>query len=315
MSTGAVSWPGPELQRKLDSLWVDWYTEQVVTALRQRGVDPILLKGPAISRWLYAEEPGARGYIDADLLVAPELLSVAERTLAELGFSVEELPWLDAERPHGKSWRRADGAVVDLHRVPLGCEHLDPAVVWSRWRGGAAPMVVGGTDLLVPGAPARLLGLLLAVRINPEEQAHELRDLDRAIANLDSATWSGAAQLARELGLDGDAGYGLSQRPAGATLASDLGLPTSPPLRVLLEADPLLRAGAHLMQIPGLRRKLQYVARRLTPPAAYLREHFPRAAASPGGIAAAYLAWAVSGIAGVPRALVAWRRVTRARGG
>lgn len=318
MSAGAP-WPGPELQRKLDSLWVDWYTGRVVQRMRERGVESLLLKGPAIARWLYADDPGARRYIDADLLVAPNALGAAERALAELGFAVEELPWLDAEQPHAKSWRRPDGAVVDLHRVPLGFEHLDPAAVWALWRAGAQTLEVGEVRVLAPSAPARLLALVLAVRPELDERAHELMDLDRALGVVGLDTWREAATLARALGLECDAGYALSRRPGGAELADRLELCKMPPLRVLLATDPLLRAVGHLLRIRGPRAKLRYLRRRLLPPASYLREHHPRAARSVGGIAAAYIVWALSGLLGVPRALVTWWRATRewsaARGG
>ncbi len=234
------------MQRKLDCLWVDWYTAQVVATLRECTLEPILLKGPAITRWLYAGGTDPRGYLDADLLVAPDALPAAERALAELGFEVEEFPWLDAERPHAKSWRRGDGAVIDLHRVPRGFERLDPTAVWATWRAGADLLNVGGVDVLVPAVPARLLALLLSVRPDLEDQAQELTDLDRALGTVDFATWLAAAQLARRLGLQREAGFALSRRTAGAELASRLQLPVAPPFRLLLEADPLLRAAEHI---------------------------------------------------------------------
>jgi hypothetical protein len=307
--------PRPELQRRLDSLWVDWYTAQVVSRMRERHLEPILLKGPAIARWLYASDPEARGYIDADLLVNPEQLPVAERVLAELGFDVEELPWLDFEQPHAKSWRRPDGAVIDLHRVPLGCEHLDPGVVWATWRTGAQALVVGQSDVLVPAPPVRLLALLLAVALQHGVRVRALTDLDRALAKLDFATWSETAALAKRLGLEHEVGYGLTRARGGEALADRLELPAAPPLRLLLDTDPIFRAIGHLTRLRGGRAKLRYLARRLLPPPAYVREQHPRAAASAGGVALAYLTWVIGGVLRVPRALVAaWRAVCRRRG-
>jgi hypothetical protein len=285
-----------------------------VSQLRERQLEPILLKGPAIVRWLYASDPKVRGYIDADLLVDPEMLPVAEHELAELGFDVEELPWLDFERPHAKSWRRPDGAVIDLHRVPLGCEHLDPGVVWATWRTGAEPLEVGQLDVLVPAPPLRLLALLLAVGLDRRGSAHELTDLDQALAKLDFATWSDTAGLAKQLGLEHEVGYGLSRVRGGAPLGDRLGLPATPPLRLLLDADPILRAIGHLSRLRGGRAKLLYVARRLLPPLEYVREQHP-GAASAGGLGFAYLRWMIGGVLGVPRAAVAWwRAMRRSRG-
>jgi hypothetical protein len=286
----------------------------VVGRLRERELEPILLKGPAIVRWLYPDDPGARTYIDADLLVAPDKLRLAERVLAQLEFEVEELPWLEFERPHAKSWRRADGAVIDLHRVPLGCEQLDPALVWDTWRFGAHTLRVGELDVLVPAPSVRLLALVLSVGLELQQRPHELTDLGRALTTVDFATWGGAAALAKKLGLEHEAGYGLTRVPAGRALADRLGLPATPPLRLLLDADPILRAVGHLSRIPGRRTKLRYVARRLLPPPAYVREQHPRAAAA-GGTGIAYLSWMIGGFIGVPRALIAaWQAMRRRRG-
>ena len=66
------------------TVWVDWCTARVVRALRDRGVRPLLLKGPAVATWLYAENPRVRAYTDVDLLVAPTDRETAEAVLAEL---------------------------------------------------------------------------------------------------------------------------------------------------------------------------------------------------------------------------------------
>jgi Uncharacterised nucleotidyltransferase len=313
LGTARASAPRPELQRRLDSLWVDWYTGQVVSRLRERQLEPILLKGPAIVRWLYAGEPDGRSYIDADLLVEPGMLPLAEGVLSELGFDVEELPWLDLEQPHAKSWRRPDGAVIDLHRVPLGCEHIDPGVVWETWRTGVEAIEVGQLDVLVPAPAVRLLALLLAVGVGHGQRGHELNDLERALAKLDFATWSETASLAGRLGLEREAGYGLTRVPRGEALSEQLGLPARPPLRLLLDTDPILRALGHLSRLPGTRAKLDYLARRLLPPPAYVSKQHPRAAGSAGGAALAYLVWVVGGVLGVPRAAAAWWRAVRRR--
>jgi DNA-directed RNA polymerase subunit H (RpoH/RPB5) len=277
-------------------------------------VEPILLKGPAIVRWLYPDDPQARTYIDADLLVPPDKLPAAERVLSELDFQVEELPWLEFERPHAKSWRRADGAVVDLHRVPLGCERLDPALVWGKWRSGAHTLKLGELEVLVPSPGVRLLALVLSVGLELHQRPHELTDLNRALATVDLAAWGSAAALAKELGLEHEAGYGLASIPPGAALADRLELPTTPPLRLLLDADPILRAVGHLSRIPSGRAKFRYLVRRLLPPPAYVREQHPRAASAAGGVGLAYLSWLIGGLLGVPRALVsALRAMLRRR--
>jgi Uncharacterised nucleotidyltransferase len=51
------------------SLHLDAVTTEVVLALREAGIPSVLLRGPAIARWLY-EDPTERSYVDTDLLGA-----------------------------------------------------------------------------------------------------------------------------------------------------------------------------------------------------------------------------------------------------
>jgi len=50
------------------SLHLDAVTAEVVEAFRAVGVRTILLRGPAVGKWLY-QEVGDRSYVDVDLLV------------------------------------------------------------------------------------------------------------------------------------------------------------------------------------------------------------------------------------------------------
>src|SRR5687767_8225712 len=54
VSAGAAS-PGARSHRLGTALAVDAVTANVVAALRRAGVASIILRGPAIARWLYAE--------------------------------------------------------------------------------------------------------------------------------------------------------------------------------------------------------------------------------------------------------------------
>lgn len=299
---------GPQTRRKLDSMWVDWYTAQVVGALAEARIEPIVLKGPAMTAWLYADAPGLRSYVDADLLVAPHALAPAESVLAELGFEVEDLPWLDAEQPHAKSWRRpSDGAVVDLHRVPRGCERLDAALVWQRWLADAESLEVGGRVVRVPSVPARALQLVLATLTPAERGANEHRDLERAWSLVDPGAWHRTAALASDLGLEREFGYALSRNATGADLAGSLGLPSTAPPRLLFDADPLLRAVTRLREVQGYGARLRYAVQRLFPAPAYVRERHPAR-----GVPGAYVAWAASVLARLPSTLrLLWRASRR----
>ena len=103
-------------------LAIDGGTVEVSRGFENAGVKFLLLKGPSIGRWLYAEgEP--RTYVDCDLLVAPTDVVAAEEVLASLGYAPEfddrKMPsWW---REHASEWiRQRDGLTVDLHRTLQG---------------------------------------------------------------------------------------------------------------------------------------------------------------------------------------------------
>ncbi len=82
---------GGELQLELWSLYVDKLAVSIIAEFESHGIGSILLKGPAIASWLYADGTH-RPYGDADLLVSPENWERAEALLQHLGFEKELAP-------------------------------------------------------------------------------------------------------------------------------------------------------------------------------------------------------------------------------
>jgi hypothetical protein len=242
-------------------IWVDWYTARVVRALRDRGVRPLLLKGPAVATWLYPDNPRVRAYGDVDLLVAPAERAAAEMVLTELGYAPPPRSWLRDEPPHALTWvRSTDGSVVDLHRTIHGCEHVDEAAVWEVVSGATQTIEVAGVDVDAPSVEVRALHL--ALHAIPGWGEHVFADLERAVATVDASVWEGAADAARRLGVDDELGFRLALVPGGAALAGDLGLPT---------AEPKHSALAFAMTLSGWRARSRYLFQKVFPPPAYLR--------------------------------------------
>ena len=119
---------------------IDAAMVEVMGALREAGVDALVLKGVVIARWLYGEDE-ARGYRDCDLLADPERFATAGRALEAIGFH------LDAdEAAHPCSWDEAraqvwhrfdDEVVIDLHWRLTGTRVAPErswAVLWCRPR-------------------------------------------------------------------------------------------------------------------------------------------------------------------------------------
>src|SRR6266542_3466039 len=105
---------GARVAATTQSLYLD-----VVAALRESGVRCILLRGPAIDRWLY-DERDPRPYEDIDLLTAESDVARAEDVLSHLGVAeVGPEGVLARDRPPHASrrYRARDTATVDLHRT------------------------------------------------------------------------------------------------------------------------------------------------------------------------------------------------------
>lgn len=282
----------------LGSIWVDWYTARVVNGLRRRGIEAILLKGPAIRRWLYRDDPEQRGYIDADLLVKEATLPAAAVVLSELGFQREETRSTEPMNLWAETWRRvADGATVDLHRTLQGCEHstVDP---WPVLRATAVEDEVGGTTALLPSIPARAVEVVL---VSPADRPwRRWEDLQRVLDQLSADTWVQAAALATALGVERLFGYRLSQSPAGLARAQQIGVRTAPGWWLRWEADPVLRWLAWLAALPGWRARLRLARRLILPPLSYVRSRYPGAASR--GLLSSYAAWATHGLRLLPGA-------------
>lgn len=295
----------------VETVWVDWYTAQVVEALRARGVEPILLKGPAIRRWLYIDAPGERGYLDADVLVPSGQLRAAAGVLSELGFRHEGDRGLEPASLWATGWRRdADGAAIDLHRTLHGCEHstVDP---WPVVRDGAVEEEVGGVRVLVPSIPVRAVQIVL---VSPADRPwRRWDDLRRVLDRLSLEDWVEAAAVARRLGVERQFGYRLSQSPAGPEFARRLGLDPAPWWWLRFETDPLLRWLVLLGALPSWRARGRLARRLLLPTPDYVRFRDPEAAAR--GLAAAYGAWVAHVARLLPGAvLTALRSARRLRG-
>ncbi len=288
-------------------LRIDAITAEVVGALKAAGVRPILLKGPAVARWLY-DEVGDRQYADTDLLVARDALARAEQVLSELGFTPAQRGWLGKSR----EWRRGTD-MVDLHSSLFGIEASD-TTAWTLLSSEVAAMEVGGTEVHVLAPAARALHLATHAAQHEAGFAKPQRDLERALAVLPPETWSAAADLAQKLGATGTFVGGL-RRADGERLLHDLGLSdaASSPAAFLLASDPPPGALglSQLAAATSMRGKLEVLARGVVPRPQYMRREYDLARRGSRGLAAAYivrialLAWHL------PDGLLAWRRARR----
>lgn len=285
---------------------------EVAQALEDAGVQTLVLKGPSLATWLYGD-PGARLYVDVDLLVEPSRSEAAASTLAGLGFRRRfgPLPHPGMERPPASPWVR-DGVTVDLHeRIPG--TGADAARAWAALREGAVPQRLAGRTVMVLGEPARLAHLALHAAHHGRGAESPLRDLERGLELFADSAWSRAASVASEIGAMDAFAAGLQLVAAGRALAARLGLEERPRPEHLLvrEAPPMVEGLERLGSARGLRAKAGILRDELLPPAEFMWWWSPLARRSRRGLVAAYvwrplyLGWHA------PRAVLARRRLRR----
>jgi hypothetical protein len=244
-----------------------------VKALRAQDVRCILLKGPALERWLYDGE--LRSYVDVDLLVSPDDWSATEAVLVELGYErgVDDKDIPPFDRPlHAYAWIAPREPSVDLHRTLPGAAASE-ATVWLALGVDTELLEVDGTKVEVLAPPARAVLVALHAAHHGAGERKPLEDLSRALERVDRATWDAAARIARRLDAVDAFGAGLRLLPAGRRLATELALPPTVEPEVALRADPPEPLAIHLewlRQADGTRAKAALMLRLLFPPRAYM---------------------------------------------
>lgn len=290
--------PGTDLRRAAYALAADRVTAEVATALAAAGVPSMLLKGPALGRWLDGR-PDARSYVDSDLLVPDPQFDAAEGVLARLGFRRAALDGARVEWDrYARTWLRADGAIVDLHRTLLGVG-APPGALWEAMAEEADRLAVAGCEVAVPGPSGLALIVALAAAKDAARHPRARHDLARALVRAPEDRWREAASLAARVGATGSFVAGLRTAPAGEALVRAMGLSGVPSVEVALRREPIppLAAGmSWLLATRGLRRKIGVVARKVAPAPAFMRAWSPLARRSRAGLVVAYL-WRLAWIA------------------
>jgi hypothetical protein len=78
--------------------------------LKRERIEAVVLKGPAIERWLFSTDE-VRGYSDIDLLVPPASHEHVATKLRQLGYrDMSHDPLEDVPSPHARMFAPPDGA-------------------------------------------------------------------------------------------------------------------------------------------------------------------------------------------------------------
>jgi len=299
------------------NLAVDGVTAEVVGALQARGVRSILLRGPAVGRWLYTnDEESLRTYDDLDLLIPPGDAERGERALEALGF----INWFEALAPgekveHASEWRREASAVtVDLHHSLQGVS-ADPNELWEELAVGTDRIEVGKVMVEIPGEPGRVLVVVLHAAHHGIGGQKPLRDLEKVTELRDPELWRRAGCLAERLQATPAFAAGLMLSPEGLKWAEWLGIADAVDTEAALHArtpGPTAYGFARLAATPGLLGKLSFLWRKLLPTPAFMRHAFPIARRGGRiGLAIAYLWRPLWLLAHAGPGLIAWLRARR----
>ena len=295
----------------------------MTTAFAAASIESILLKGPTIATWLYANDR-PRLYADSDLLIQRSDWSKAQGIMRELGFadSLGQLAHPRMESGAGYPWARlADRAEVDLHCTLFGLG-AEPEAVWDALFSSAEHEPIGGANVRTSSHPARLVHIALhAVQHGGEDQANPMLalerrpmvDLERAVTLVPLSTWVKARELAEQL--DGGAAFaaGLSLIPDGKELAAAIGARGEYAVKTMLRLEnvPMSEGFAELSEAKGFGAKLALLVREVFPTPAFMRWWKPLARRGPLGLATAY-AWRFVWLTyrAIPGYLT-WRRAAR----
>ena len=311
---GAPKRPVPSARAvAVRTLAVDATTVEVLRAFHVAGVRSILLKGPILQRELH-RDGSRRGYSDTDLLVAPADLDRAEGALAGLGFSLamDHRDHPGVSEPHAQDWERSGRATLDLHwRIPGVGVPAERA--WDVLAGQTTPIAIGDTvgESLSRSGIAMLVALHAAHHGTTFEKP--LRDLERALDQIDTDTWAEAARLAAMLDADEAFAAGLRLAHAGEQLAADLHLPAvGSPRRKLMAGDqpPGSLGILRILEARTARARARTVRAELIPAPAFMRAASPLARRGRLGLVLAYLGRPVARTWQLPAAIraVRWSR-------
>lgn len=260
-------------------------TEQLFRSLEGARVAAVLLKGPALTRWLYTEV-AQRNYVDIDLLVAPGQRTEARRVLERLGY-VDATSSLGIDDighvVHAQTWVAgpdADwpGTQVDFHLWFPGAQ-VAPELAWPALLPYWARIRVGGEEIPTLGRVAH--AVIVACHAAQHGPGYEKGINELRLANQcwPVETWTEAAELASQLGATDVFAAGLRLTFEGRVIAAELGLPNSPATDwAVRNQDQRPRGTFHLQALregTTLRDRLEILRRALLPQRDWIMAEHP----------------------------------------
>lgn len=306
------------VEDRIATVWtmlVDRFGAEMGRQFEDAGIEAMVVKGPAIGEWLYAD--GSRTYGDVDLFVRATDWNRSVALLEDHGFQdvLGPVAHPRMESQAGTAFKGDGPITVDLHCTLAGLD-ASPEAVGVALFSDARHQLIAGRETLVPGRAAVLLHIALHAVHHLEGKP--VTDLERALEIATEEEWRGAAALAHEL--DGLAAFatGLRLVPAGAALAKRLDVDEQGSVHFDLRAAQIPTAeGLGELFAPGLRLRdrLSILYHELFPSPEFMRWWTSLAHRGRRGLVASYVGrwlWLLVKIPRGLRALLTVRRRHRA---
>jgi hypothetical protein len=274
------------------SILVDRVTASVTAEFEARGIESILLKGPAFARLLY-DDTTERPYTDTDLLIQVGDRERAEQALGDCGFVRVDYDedWVGPAPMYAHTFQRHhDNAIIDLHWRLSGAD-ASPELVWSTFEAHRRRLDVAGSTVTVVDPAASALLIALHNAHHGTGRPRTLTDLDQAVMKLDLPVWAEAADIAVRLGATEEFAAGLRVTYAGEALADWLGLGHPASVDMWLKTNPS-SYGAWMLervsQTPDLAGRIRIVMQIIVPPRIQMYRFVPLARRGFPGLLLAY---------------------------
>jgi len=302
-----VDWPGAVLawvreQAIALAMWELRHKEIVadlLAALAEERVAALLLKGSALAYDLYSA-PATRARGDSDVLIAAADLDPARAILARRGFRCQPRDEAIADDlalqevwsilcPAGTKHH------VDLHWQLINAPALHGILDFERCARQTMPLPRLGHGARTMRHPLTLLHTCIhramhltspyfvdGVTYYGGDRLIWAKDIELLSRSMTEAEWCEFTAIALDQGVAAVCldGLQLAERTLGATIADgvfrQLGTAVAEPASAyLIGSGQARRAWLDLRAIPGLRRKLAYVAARSVPTGRFMRDKYP----------------------------------------
>jgi hypothetical protein len=166
--------------------------EEAVSALNERDVIPVLLKGAAILATAVPERRATRIMADLDILVDPDQVETALQALADLDYQSHFRTPSDSRKQYTDLKRARDVGMIDLHQTAPGPDYFYRAS--GKLLDHCAPASVGRGTAFLPSPTFQAFMLIIHDQfqdhdywVGEVDARHlvELRDLANASEGID----------------------------------------------------------------------------------------------------------------------------------